>query len=118
MHTVEAASELLAVILVAAAGGKLGPAYGISRACGVGPRESAVIAVLVNTRGLSELIALNVGLANGIIGKRLFTILVLMALITTMGAGPLLSLICRSRAPLPAGPGRRLPSADALRRSP
>jgi Kef-type K+ transport system membrane component KefB len=89
---------LLALILVVAVAGKLGPAYGVSRACGIEPRESATIAVLVNTRGLTELIALNVGLADGLIGQRLFTVLVLMALITTMMTGPLLTVIGRHRA--------------------
>jgi Kef-type K+ transport system membrane component KefB len=54
-----------------------------------------MIAALVNTRGLTELIALNVGLSAGIIDQRLFTILVLMALITTMATGPLISAIGR-----------------------
>lgn len=93
---------LLAAILVAAAGGKLIPAYGSARASGIEPRESATIAVLVNTRGLTELIALNVGLTDGLIGKRLFAVLVLMALITTMSTGPLLSVIGRSRTRQPA----------------
>jgi Kef-type K+ transport system membrane component KefB len=88
---------LLAAIVVAAALGKLGPAYGVARLCGVDPRESATIAALVNTRGLTELIALNVGLTEGLIGQRLFTVLVLMALITTMMTGPLLTVIRRSR---------------------
>jgi Kef-type K+ transport system membrane component KefB len=90
---------LLALILVAATLGKLGPAYGVSRLCGIEPRESAAIAALVNTRGLTELIALNVGLMAGLVGQRLFTVLVLMALITTMMTGPLLSAIRRSRQP-------------------
>jgi Kef-type K+ transport system membrane component KefB len=84
---------LLGLILVAAIAGKLGAAYGVSRSCGLRPRESAAIAALVNTRGLTELIALSVGLSDGIIGQRLFTVLVLMALITTLMTGPLLSLI-------------------------
>jgi Kef-type K+ transport system membrane component KefB len=92
---------LLVLILVAAGAGKLGPAYAVSRLCGIEPRESATIAVLVNTRGLTELIALNVGLTDGLIGSRLFTVLVLMALITTMMTGPLLSVIRHSRAPEP-----------------
>jgi 5-deoxy-5-amino-3-dehydroquinate synthase len=90
---------LLGLILAAATVGKLGPAYAVSRACGLKPRESAAIAALVNTRGLTELIALNTGLADGIIDQRLFTVLVLMALITTLMAGPLLSLIQPSRLP-------------------
>jgi Kef-type K+ transport system membrane component KefB len=92
---------LLSLILLVAAAGKLGPAYGVSRVCGIEPKESATIAVLVNTRGLTELIALNVGLTDGLIGQRLFTILVLMALITTMMTGPLLSLIRRYRVQEP-----------------
>jgi Kef-type K+ transport system membrane component KefB len=93
---------LLVVILVIAAAGKLGPGYAIPRACGLSNRESATIAALVNTRGLTELIALNVGLTDGIIDQRLFTVLVLMALITTLATSPLLSLIKPVRAPQPA----------------
>lgn len=56
----------------------------------------------MNTRGLTELIALNVGLAGGIINQRLFTVLVLMALITTLTTGPLLRAIRLARAPVAA----------------
>jgi len=45
---------------------------------------------LMNTRGLVELIALNVGLSSGVLGTKLFTILILMAIITTLMTGPLL----------------------------
>jgi Kef-type K+ transport system membrane component KefB len=93
---------LLAVVLVIACAGKLVPGYGVSRACGLSSRDSATIAALVNTRGLTELIALNVGLDDGVINQRLFTVLVLMALITTLATGPLLSAIKPSRAPQPA----------------
>jgi Kef-type K+ transport system membrane component KefB len=89
---------LVAVVAVACAG-KLVPAYGISRLSGLPPRESATVAALMNTRGLTELIALNVGLADGIIDRRLFTVLVLMALITTFATWPLLSLIRPAREP-------------------
>ena len=95
------AFALLIVVLVAASAGKLGPAYAISRACGLEPRQSATIAALLNTRGLTELIALNVGLEDGLINQRLFTILVLMALITTLMTGPLLTTIRPARALLP-----------------
>ncbi len=97
---------LLAVILVIAVAGKLGPAYAVSRACGLQPRESATVAALVNTRGLTELIALNVGLADGLISQRLFTVLVLMALITTLMTGPLLLVNRASRALEPAAAER------------
>ena len=94
---------LLAVIFFIAVAGKVGPAYGACRVCGLAPRESATVAALVNTRGLTELIALNVGLADGLISKQLFTVLVLMALITTLLTGPLLRLVNPSpRTPEPA----------------
>lgn len=94
---------LLVLIIVIASAGKLGPAYAVSRGCGFEPRQSATIAALLNTRGLTELIALNVGLVNGLIDQRLFTILVLMAIFTTMMTGPLLTAIHPVRTPRPAG---------------
>jgi Kef-type K+ transport system membrane component KefB len=93
---------LLALIFLIASAGKLGPAYAASRLAGFAPRQSATIATLVNTRGLTELIALNVGLQAGLINQRLFTVLVLMALLTTLMTGPLLSVIRPARASLPA----------------
>lgn len=95
------AFALLAVVVVIACAGKLGPGYGISRACGLSRRDSATVATLVNTRGLTELIALNVGLDDGLLNQELFTVLVLMALITTLATGPLLSAIKPVRAPQP-----------------
>lgn len=84
---------LLVIVVACAMLGKIGPAYGAARLSRLNPRQSATIAALVNTRGLTELIALNVGLSAGIIHQRLFTILVLMALITTIATGPLISAI-------------------------
>ena len=93
---------LLLAIFVIACAGKLGPGYGITRACGFSVRDSATVAALLNTRGLTELIALNVGLSEKLINQRLFTILVLMALITTFMTSPLLSWIRPVRASQPA----------------
>jgi Kef-type K+ transport system membrane component KefB len=93
---------LLLLIFLIASAGKLGPAYAASRLSGLEPRQSATVAALVNTRGLTELIALNVGLQAGLINQRLFTVLVLMALLTTLMTGPLLSRIRPARASLPA----------------
>jgi Kef-type K+ transport system membrane component KefB len=90
---------LLVVVVVIAAAGKLATGYAASRASGLSARDSASIAALVNTRGLTELIALNVGLTDGIVNQRLFTVLVLMAVITTLMTGPLLSVIRPARAP-------------------
>ncbi len=87
------AFALLGIFCVIAGAGKLVPAYLLSRVGGLRQRESATVAALVNTRGLTELIALNVGLSAGIIDARLFSVLVLMALIMTALTTPLLSLI-------------------------
>ena len=97
---------LLVLIFLIASVGKLGSAYAASRLAGLQPRQSATVAALVNTRGLTELIALNVGLQAGLINQRLFTVLVLMALLTTLMTGPLLSAIRPVRAPAPAETAR------------
>jgi Kef-type K+ transport system membrane component KefB len=88
---------LLAVIVGCALVGKIGSGFAMARLSGLDTRQSATIGVLVNTRGLTELIALNVGLSAGIINEQLFTILVLMALITTAMTGPLISAIGRQK---------------------
>jgi Kef-type K+ transport system membrane component KefB len=56
-------------------------------------RESAVLGALMNTRGLTELIVLNLALSLGVISQALFTALVIMALVTTFMAGPLIRLL-------------------------
>jgi hypothetical protein len=60
-------------------------------------RESAVVGSLMNTRGLTELIVLNIGFELGVINSALFAALVLMALVTTFMAAPLLRLIDPTR---------------------
>ncbi|MFF8431203.1 cation:proton antiporter [Streptomyces sp. NPDC016566] len=96
---------LLGVLLVVAIAGKVVPAYGAARVHGMDIRQSALVAVLVNTRGLTELIVLDVGRTAGLIGQDLYAVLVLMALVTTLMTGPLLQLIGRAdrvRAPRPS----------------
>jgi len=61
-------------------------------------RESLQLGALMNTRGLMELIALNIGYDLGILSPRIFTMLVIMALVTTMLTGPLLTLFGDKRA--------------------
>lgn len=73
--------------------GKLGGVTVAARFLGVRWREATALGVLMNTRGLMELIVLNVGLDLGIISSSLFTMMVLMALITTFAGGPLLDLL-------------------------
>ena len=60
-------------------------------------RQSAAIGVLMNTRGLTELVILNVGKQLGVLDDELFTMLVLMALITTAMTGPLLKRVYSDR---------------------
>jgi Kef-type K+ transport system membrane component KefB len=82
----------LGLIGVAVAGKFLG-AMIAARVSGFKLRDSAAIGALMNTRGLTELIVLNIGLDLGVISTQLFTMLVIMALVTTFMAGPILRLI-------------------------
>jgi Kef-type K+ transport system membrane component KefB len=79
-------------VLVASAG-KLGGTIAGARWSGLQWRDSAALGALMNTRGLVELIVLNIGLDLGIISPRLFTMLVIMALATTLMAAPVLRLL-------------------------
>jgi Kef-type K+ transport system membrane component KefB len=86
---------LTAVLTAIAIGGKWIGASVAARATGLDRQGSIAIGALMNTRGLTELIVLNVGLTLGVISQDLFTALVLMALITTFMTGPALRLIDR-----------------------
>lgn len=95
----------LAIILTATAG-KLGGTALAARWVGLPWRDSVALGALMNTRGLMELIALNVGYDLGILTAEIFTMMVLMALVTTAMTGPLLSLSLnwgRQAAAAPAG---------------
>lgn len=82
-----------AVIVVVAIAGKLGASMLMARWTGMNWRDSFSLGVLMNTRGLVELIVLNIGYDLGILSARAFAMLVLMALITTFMTGPMLSLV-------------------------
>lgn len=84
------------IILVAMAG-KLGGAAAAAKWSGLGWRDSLSIGALMNTRGLMELIVLNIGYNMGILSPTLFAMLVVMAVVTTIMTAPLLSLINRGR---------------------
>jgi len=71
--------------------GKLGGTMVTARLTGVNWHDSFALGALMNTRGLVELIALNIGYDLGILSPRLFAMLVIMALVTTCMTGPLLS---------------------------
>jgi Kef-type K+ transport system membrane component KefB len=81
----------LAAILFVAIFGKLAGTYAAARLLGVPNRESAGLAALLNTRGLTEIVILSVGLERGILDTELYSLMVLMALLTTAMTGPLLS---------------------------
>lgn len=82
----------LALIAIAILG-KLAGAAVAARVSGFDWRASAVMGTLMNTRGLTELIVLNLALSVGAISNALFAALVLMAIVTTLMAGPLLKLL-------------------------
>ena len=89
----------LAALLIGVAIGAKGLACALAaRAAGEPWREAATIGVLMNARGLMELIILNIGLQQGVITPTLFTIMVLMAIVTTLMASPLFELIYGRRA--------------------
>jgi Kef-type K+ transport system membrane component KefB len=80
-------------IIAVAIAGKLGGGMLAARWAGMNWRDSVSTGVLMNTRGLVELVVLNIGYDLGILSGRIFAIMVLMALVTTCMTGPLLSLV-------------------------
>ena len=85
---------LCGVIIAVATAGKFGGTAIAARLAGCAWRDSAALGILMNTRGLVELIVLNIGLDLGVISPRLFTMLVIMALVTTMMTSPILIACC------------------------
>ncbi|PSB02165.1 cation:proton antiporter domain-containing protein [Merismopedia glauca] len=81
---------LCALVLAVAIFGKYVGTYIAARVSGIDKREASALGWLMNTRGLTELIVLNIGLDLGVISPLLFTMLVIMALVTTFMTSPLL----------------------------
>ncbi|MEH2055866.1 MAG: cation:proton antiporter [Nostoc sp.] len=81
---------LCALILGVAIAGKYVGTYVAARVSGINKREASALGWLMNTRGLTELIVLNIGLELGVISPLIFTMLVIMALVTTFMTSPLL----------------------------
>ncbi|QIB42558.1 cation:proton antiporter [Streptomyces aureoverticillatus] len=86
--------ELAVIILVAVAGKFLGT-YAGARSQGLSPHSSGRLAALMNTRGLTELVILGVGLQLGLLEQSLYSLMVVMALVTTAMTGPVLTLLDR-----------------------
>jgi Kef-type K+ transport system membrane component KefB len=83
------------LIILVATIGKLGGSVVAARLTGLGWREASALGTLMNTRGLMELIVLNIGLDLGVISPTLFAMMVLMALATTMATSPVLRILIR-----------------------
>jgi len=86
---------MCALIIAVATAGKWGGTAVAARAFGMRWRDAGALGILMNTRGLVELIVLNIGLDLGVITPRLFTMLVVMAIVTTMMTAPILTGIVR-----------------------
>jgi len=96
--------QWLGAILAAATLAKIIPVYLAGRLSGFDSHQSWVLGTLMNTRGLMELIVLNIGYDMGFIPQKVFTMLVLMAIVTTVMTGPLLKvLLPRTGHVIPAG---------------
>lgn len=92
---------LTAVVFATACAGKGIACWTAARASGESARDALAVATLMNARGMVELILINIGFQRGLITPTLFTILVLMAIATTLMTGPAFSLIWE-RSPRPA----------------
>ena len=90
---------LCGLITLAATAGKFGGAFVAARVTGLNSRTSASLGLLMNTRGLMELIVLHIGLKLHVISPGLFALMVVMALVTTMATTPLLQLLERRGPP-------------------
>jgi Kef-type K+ transport system membrane component KefB len=94
----------LLLVLAAAISGKIVPVYIAGRVTGFEHKEAAILGTLMNTRALMELIVLNIGYDMGFIPQKVFTMLVIMAVVTTVMTGPLLrQLLPRAGYAVPEG---------------
>jgi Kef-type K+ transport system membrane component KefB len=91
-----------AIILLATIG-KFGGTLLASRVVGLDWRTSSALGVLMNTRGLMELIVLNIGLSLGVISLKLFAMMVIMAIVTTVATAPILSRLLAHNTETSAG---------------
>ena len=85
-----------ALVLLVAVAGKMGGAATAAKLTGMSWRDALTVGALMNTRGLMELVILNVGLDIGVISPALFAMMVLMALVTTVMTSPLVAWFYRA----------------------
>jgi Kef-type K+ transport system membrane component KefB len=84
------------MVLLVAVAGKLGGCLAAGRLAGMPWRDAMALGVLMNTRGLMQLIILNIGLDIGVISPAVFSMMVVMALLTTFMTTPLLDAVYRA----------------------
>jgi Kef-type K+ transport system membrane component KefB len=87
----------LGLILLVAVVGKFAGAFAGARFAGVPARDARVLATLMNTRGLTGIVILSVGLQLHILDQSLYSLMIVMAIVTTVMAGPLLRLFYPAR---------------------
>jgi Kef-type K+ transport system membrane component KefB len=87
---------LCGLTIAVASVGKFGGSFVAARLTGLGWRDASALGVLMNTRGMAELIVLNIGLQLRVINPRVFAMLVIMSLVTTVATTPILHLIRRN----------------------
>lgn len=88
-----AAWLMCAVVVAVATIGKFGGTLGVARMTGLSWRDGAALGILMNTRGLMELVVLNIGLDLGVISPTLFAMMVVMAVVTTVATTPVLAAL-------------------------
>lgn len=88
---------MLALVVAVACLGKFCGATVAGRVQGLSTRRAAAVGILMNTRGLTELVLLSIGLDKGVLSPELFTLLVLMAVVTTLMTAPILKRIYPER---------------------
>jgi Kef-type K+ transport system membrane component KefB len=100
---------VVVLVIILATAGKLVGSMLAARVVGESWRDATTIGILMNTRGLTELVILSVGLELGLLTPTVFTIMVIMALATTLMATPLLRLVGHGHGrPRPGRPDRPL----------
>ncbi len=104
-------------IVAAASLAKLAGGYMAARRSGLNHPESAIIAYMMNTRGLMELIVINVGLDLGVISPKVFTMLVIMAIVSTVITTPALRHYMPRAGLTPSGVGIDGAARDARQRT-
>jgi len=105
---------LCGLIVLVASVGKFGGSALAARLTGLSWRDSSALGILMNTRGLMELIVLNIGLDLKVISPALFAMLVIMAVVTTFATTPILHVVTKVPGALHTVPRTAPPAPPAL----